>query len=126
MHYLIDTDILIDHEKGIESAHHFLQEINTTENQLLLSVITVSELLAGLSREERKRTESLLSCFEIIVMDRPIAEMAADYLYFYQKKQGVGLGDAVIAATAFHTKSTLITRNRKHYPMSNIHVTIPY
>ena len=126
MRYLIDTDILIDHEKGIPPAHQFLQEINTTQNQLFLSVITLTELLAGLSKEEKRKTEPLISCFETIVMDRQIAETAADYLYQYQRKQGVGLGDAVIAATAYHLKSRLITRNRKHYPMTNIHITIPY
>lgn len=36
------------------------------------------------------------------------------------------LGDALIAATAQVTGSTLYTRNSRHFPMTDISVTVPY
>ena len=122
----MDTDVLIDHEKGIAHAGDFLQKINRTENQLFLSVITLIELFTGLSEEDRKRSDPLISLFDVIVVDREIGEKAAAYLHRFQKRSGVGLGDAVIAATAHSLRATIITRNQKHFPMSDIQVLSPY
>lgn len=35
-------------------------------------------------------------------------------------------GDALIAATASFFNAELVTRNIKHYPMSDIKVVVPY
>ncbi len=44
--------------------------------------------------------------------------MAGGFLNRYGRQHKLDLGDALIAATAYATGSTLYTRNVRHYPMS--------
>ena len=126
MRYLIDTDVIIDHEKGVKDAYAFFQEINRPGNQLFISVITMMELYAGLSPDTRRQTESLLEQFEIIIVDLLVAKIASDYLFKYQRAKGIGLADAAIAATAQLLDAKLVTRNKKHFPMTDIEVVVPF
>jgi predicted nucleic acid-binding protein len=43
----------------------------------------------------------------------------------YGKSHGVGLADALIAATAELNQATLVTLNQKHFPMI-IDIMVPY
>ncbi len=43
----------------------------------------------------------------------------------YGKSHGVGLADAIIAATVELRKADLVTLNRKHFPMLQANVVVP-
>ena len=55
-----------------------------------------------------------------------IARKAGEYRALYRPSHGMALPDALIAATAFVHQSALITRNTRHYPMSDIQVVMPF
>jgi predicted nucleic acid-binding protein len=123
---VIDTDILIDHFHGNASATNFIQDALLSGETLLISVATVAEILAGMRPGEEERTEALLSLFTAYPADEALARVAGVYLNQYPAGKRLDLGDALIAATAKVSNSTLYTRNVRHYPMTDIPVRVPY
>jgi predicted nucleic acid-binding protein len=120
---LLDTDVLIDYLRAQAQAVSYLEGRTET---LLVSAITVGELFAGV-REGKERTalSAFLSAFEIVPVDAVIAERGGLFRRDYGRSHSTGLADALIAATAEHVQASLVTLNRKHFPMlSDVH--IPY
>ncbi len=120
---LVDTDVLIDYLRDNPLAVRFLENV---QQELLISTISVAELYAGV-REGAERTalESFLSAFEVVSVDSSIAERGGLYRRDYFRSHSVSLADALIAATAFVRSATLVTLNRKHFPMIS-DIRIPY
>lgn len=112
---LLDTDVIVDYLRGRPEAVEYLESRNDT---LLLSSITVAELFAGV-REGRERTalSALLNAFEIVSVNREIAERGGLYRREYGRTHGVGLADALIAASSESASAELVTLNSKHFPM---------
>ncbi len=107
---LIDTDIAIDHFHGNQAAGDFFAEVIANGESLAISVVTLTELLAGQRPGEEARTERLLGLFTIIDVNDAIGRKAGEYLRQF--------------ARSAHLE--LATRNRKHYPMTDIKVISPY
>ena len=61
--------------------------------------------------------DALVSLFRIVPVDVEIAKAGGLYKRDYGKSHGVGLADAILAATAEAWKAELKTLNIKHYPM---------
>jgi len=123
---LIDTDIAIDHFHGNHSAREFFTKALDSGDVLCISVITLTELLAGMRSGEENLTEKLLSLFTIIDVDNAIGRKAGEYLRQYGHSRNLDLGDALIAATTAVVDAELVTRNVKHYPMTDIQIVVPY
>ncbi len=123
---LIDTDIVIDHFHGHAAALEYFTENLAAGETLAVSVITLTEVMAGLRPGEEERTERLLQLFVVQDINETIGRQASVYLRQFRRSHGVELGDALIAATALHHGADLITRNLKHYPMTDITVVAPY
>ena len=119
---LLDTDVIVDYLRGRDEAVAYLE---SRAEPLLLSVITVAELYAGVREgEERRVLEGFLSAFEIIPMDKEIAQKGGLYRRDYGPSHGVALADALIAATAELQQARLVTLNERHFPM--LEVDVPY
>lgn len=123
--WLIDTDILIDYLRGYTKAVKFI-DTSIAELTCYISIITVAELYAGVrDGNERHILEQFLQVFEIVSLNEETAQTGGLYRRDYRKSHGVGLPDALIAATAKYVGATLVTLNKKHYPMlTKVHV--PY
>lgn len=115
---LLDTDVLVDLLRGHRQAIAFVEE-NT--DRMVLSSIVVAELYAGVrgdqDGEEQTVLRGLLSSFRTIPTSAEIARLGGIYKRDYGKSHGVGLADALIAATATVEGAGLATLNVKHYPM---------
>ena len=123
--WLIDTDIAVDYLRGLPQATDFLEKA-MEESACYLSTITIAELYAGVREgNERHQLEKFLQAFEIISIDENIAQAGGMYRRDYGKKYGVGLADAIIAATAEMNNARLVTLNKKHFPMLK-NVFTPY
>ncbi|MCA9994894.1 MAG: type II toxin-antitoxin system VapC family toxin [Anaerolineales bacterium] len=123
---LIDTDILIDLFHRNKAALTLINTLVASEDQLAISVVTLTELLSGMRPGEEMLTEELLLLFDIVPIDEAIGRQASAYLRTFRRSHRIDFGDALIAATAFLYGAELFTRNVKHYPMSDIVVTLPY
>lgn len=120
---LIDTDVIIDYLRGQADAVAYLEALPDTQ---LLSAITVAELCAGVREgAERITLDHFITAFEIVPVDEAIAVRGGLFRRDYGKSHGVGLADALIAASAERRGATLVTLNQKHFPMLPT-VTVPY
>jgi predicted nucleic acid-binding protein len=123
---LIDTDIVIDHFHGHQAALEFLAGMLASGESLAISVVTVAEIIGGMRPDEDARTERLLGLFTVLDVNGSVARQSGAYLRQFRRSHNLELGDALIAATAAHAGADLVTRNLKHYPMTDIRITVPY
>ena len=118
MGILIDTDLLIDLERGDTSVESLLGEEDRA-----ISVITVSELLHGVLRAQgavRTRrqafVEHLLAGLQAIPVSEPIARIHAEiWSGLATRGESPGAHDLWIAATAIAHGLGLATRNGSHF-----------
>ena len=112
---LVDTDILIDHLRGIEDASETLEEF---ADEIEISVLTRFELLGGMRSGERHAVRALVDAFPNRTTTRDIATQAGVWAREYRRSHShIGPIDYMIAATASSSGADLLTRNVKHYPM---------
>ena len=119
--YLLDTNILIFALRSDPKALDFLDALERKKERACISVVTRTEILAGMRPHEEERTMELLDSLENLSVDEAIADRAGRLIYQYAR-QGVQLSfaDALIAATALEHDLTLATTNPKHFPMPEL------
>lgn len=112
---LVDTDVLIDFLRGNEKAVSLIEKISS---QMILSPIVIAELYAGVKGDDEMSVLSnFTSFFRIVPINSEIAKTGGLYKRDFGKSHGIGLADALLAATAFQENTEIITLNIKHYPM---------
>lgn len=115
---LIDTCVLIDALRGREPVHALLQGLADRREDLVGSVLTRTEIIAGARVGEERTIAEMLSVVDWLPVDSATADRAGRYAQDYSRShQGIDLVDYVIAATADLAGATLLTRNVKHFPM---------
>ena len=118
---LLDSVILIDHLNGIANASTFIASLDP--GKTAISVITYAEILVGFEDETAEEAKALLNHYEILSIDTPIAEKAAEL----RRRYGWKLPDAFQAALALHHRLKLCTRNTKDFnPKKQSFVEVPY
>ncbi len=112
---LVDTDVLIDFLRGNDKAVTFFDEFSS---HIILSPIVVAELYAGVKgAEELSVLDNFVSLFRLAPITAAIAKAGGLYKRDFGKSHGVGLADALLAATADAENAELKTLNVQHYPM---------
>jgi predicted nucleic acid-binding protein len=82
-----------------------------------LSSIVVAELYAGVKRDnEQAGLDNFVSLFRVVPVSADIVNAGGLYKRDYGRSHGVGLADAIIAATDEVENAELKTLNIKHYP----------
>jgi len=118
--FLIDTDVLIEYLRGSDPAVRFLEALSGT---LHTSAITVAELsTAAQSEAEQAALEQFLRTFEV---EADVAKRGGLLRRDYGPSHGVGLANALIAASAEKAQATLVPFNRRHFPMLE-ETLVPY
>ncbi len=116
--FLVDTDFLIDFLRGRAIAARF---VNEHVDRIIESAISVAELCGavrgGAHDAERQDLADCLDLIPVVPVSAGIAKAGGLYRRDYGRSHGVGLADAVIAATADSTDAALKTLNIRHYPM---------
>ncbi len=123
---LIDSDILIDRSRKKRNALDFLAAEIEEGSLLFVSVISRVEIFAGMRRGEEEAVNTLFELITPIDVDVAIADRAGEYLRKFSKSHALNVGDAIVAATSSEMALKLITRNLKHYPMTDIELVQPY
>lgn len=93
---------------------------------ILCSVIGKVEIYFGVRTEEEASVASLFASMDEIPVDGEVAKRAGRYRSRYSESHGVLLPDALVAASAKKAGAALVTLNKKHYPMPEITVKVPY
>ena len=112
---VIDTDVLVDFLRGYSKAVTF---INRHSARIVLSSIVVAELYAGVKgNREEAALDDFISLFRVLPATSKIARAGGLYKRDYRRSHGIGLADAILAATAEAENAELKTLNVKQYPM---------
>lgn len=111
---LVDTDVLIWHLRGLPRATQRLDRLP----RLTISAITWLELLHGMrSRAELQAVQKSLALrnTEQLPVTPAITIRAVSLMENLSLSHGLGMGDALIAATALEHSLPLLTANVKHF-----------
>jgi predicted nucleic acid-binding protein len=121
MTVLIDSDILIEVSRGRNRAivSRWI-ELSASDAAVLYSPVSVAELWAGARPSEYDALRGLFRALTCTPIDEEVGRQAGAYLQRYRRSHGVEVADALIAANAVANNAELWTRNRKHYPMTDI------
>lgn len=112
---LVDSDVMIDFLRDQPQAVNF---INSHWNQIIIPALVVAELYAGVKGDQEEQViDELIDHLRVVPITADIARSAGLYKRDYFKSHGVGLGDAVVAASAQSESAQIATLNVKHYPM---------
>lgn len=111
---LYDTDVLIWALRGNTRAAKAIDD----EELLEISAVSYMELIKGArNKKDLRLTKAFLGDlgFCIVPLSENIGHRAAIYLEEYGLKSGLGVPDALIAATAVETDAVLCTGNARDY-----------
>lgn len=118
--YLIDTDILIWVLREDKKYQSLIIKL-AKKGALSISTATIAEIYQNVYPFELIKTESVLADFQSIDVNPTVAKQAGLYWQKYSKNlQNLSIIDCIIAATANINGATLVTLNRKHFPMKDI------
>lgn len=119
---LLDTDIVIDFLRRRNYARKLLEKW-AGEGLLAISTLTHLEIHQGMKSGEEKATNVFLDGLVSVAVDVPIARRAGRIIGELRSKGvTVGIGDAIIAATAVQVGAPLLTNNVEHYPFAELKV----
>ncbi len=121
--FLPDTSTLIDALRSKRDRRKNLLGLLAQGHTLACCAVTVAEIYSGVRPHEAASTEEFIS--ELLWFDTPFTlARKAGLLRNDWARKGVTLAlpDTLIAATALHYCLTLITENRKDFPMPELNI----
>lgn len=119
--YLLDTDVLIDFSKGIESVTSQLLAWIDGTDVVAICAVSTAEFSAGLNPEQAAQAEPFLASLIYWDISRRAALRAGQDRYtFARAGRSITITDALLAAVARENKATLVTSNLKDFPMQNV------
>jgi predicted nucleic acid-binding protein len=121
---ILDSDIIIDHLRGFKYLDNLTGQL--FGNTSLISAVSIAEIYSLLYFNEIEKVEKLISTFKIVVIDSVIAKVAGKYRMIFHKSHNLLIPDALIAASAKISNAILVTKNIKHFPMTDIEIIKPY
>ncbi len=121
MKLLLDTTVLIDMMRGKLRLSGLLQDSFGQGVELATTTVNVGEVFSGLRPVEKQIAEAILGALEIYPLTTAVARKAGELRYSFARKEiTLGLPDTIVAATALHYGLTLMTENRKDFPMPDL------
>ena len=118
---LLDTTVLIDALRARQNRRVLLAELVGAGHTLATAAINIAEVYAGMRLGEEPRTEALLSSLTCYPMSGAIARRAGSLKAAYARQgQTLSLADMMIAATALEHGLSLMTDNRKDFPIPEL------
>ena len=112
---LFDTDVMVDFLRGHLKA---VALVKSHAGTFSMSSIDVAELYAGVKGDrELSILDDLIAICRVVPVTPKIARNGGLHKRDFAKSHGVGLADAIIAATVEAEDAKLMTLNIKHYPM---------
>lgn len=120
MGLVLDTSVLIDLMRGKIAD---VSVLDAAREPVMISTMTVHEVLFGLKDGERAFTDAVLSSFAIIPVGIAEAELSAFWRRKYRSRGlTLDLADTAIAATAAIRNVPLATSNVKDFPMPGLQI----
>ena len=118
---LLDSTVLIDMLRDRSNRRSLIRDLATNGEQLTTSAMNVGEVYGGTLPAEERITGALLGSLEIYPISASIARRAGSLQFAWARKgRTLGLPDMIVAATALEYGLTLMTDNRKDFPIPEL------
>lgn len=118
---LLDTTVLIDVLRNRAHRRDVLVDLVEQGHTLATSAINVAEVYAGMRPHEATETDRLLRSIESYPTTAAVARHAGMLKFAYsQKGKTLSLSDMIVAATALTHSASLMTDNRKDFPLPDL------
>lgn len=118
---LLDTTFLIDVLNDRRGRADLMEQLILEQHTLACCAINVAEVYVGLRAPEAQKTEALLRQLAYVPIRWEAAKLAGDLKREWARKgQTLSLTDMTIAAVCLSEGITLVTDNRKHFPMPEL------
>lgn len=123
MDYFLDTNVLINHLNGNRVAQRYLKDIEQHKLAGYSSVLIEYELLSfpKLTSVHQQDIENLLQIITLLPLDSAICRQAAQFRRQYHHATSL---DALIAATAYCYRFTLLTFDKEFQRIKELSVKI--
>ena len=124
--YLLDSDIIIWHLRGRKEITEMLKDLQRSGLPACSAISALEVHLGVKTKDEEGKTNRFLESLKVFDVNMDIAKIAAQLIRDYKAK-GVTMGipDSIIASTCILHDLTLVTYNRKHYPISGLKFHTP-
>ena len=118
---LLDTTVLLDVLRARQNRRFLLAELIGGGHVLATAAINIGEVYAGMRLGEENRTEAFLSSLDCYPITGAIARRAGSLKSTWAHKgRTLSLADMMVAATALEHGLSLLTDNRKDFPLSEL------
>lgn len=118
---LLDSTVLIDLLRERRRRADGLDALLDEGYELTTSAINVGEVYSGLRPAEEARASTLLDYVVVLPVTTEIARSAGQLRYRWARQgRTLGMSDMIVAATALEYNLTLMTDNRKDFPMPEL------
>jgi len=118
---LLDTTVLIDVLRARANRRAKLVDLIEGGHTLTTTALNIGEVYAGMRVDEEARTEAFLSSLECYPITAAIARRAGSLKSKWALKgRTLTLADMFVAATALEHSLTLMTDNRKDFPIAGL------
>jgi predicted nucleic acid-binding protein len=124
---LLDTTVLLDVLRSRQNRRSTLAQLIGGGHTLATAAINIGEVYAGMRLGEEAKTEAFLSRLECYPTTATIARRAG-FLKSAWARKGLtlSLADMIVAATALEHGLTLMTDNRKDFPLPELELYPPF
>jgi len=121
MRVYVDSDILIWHLRGERRAATLLRRLaRAADAELWTGAMQRAEVVFFMRPHEEAATVSFLSHLHTQPVTQAIVDRAGALYRHWHPSHGIGVNDALLAATAESTGGKIVTQNVKHYPMPDV------
>jgi predicted nucleic acid-binding protein len=124
---LLDTSVLIDALRLRHRRRELLAELARGGHTLSTTALNVAEVHAEMRPEEEQPTEAFLAALECYDITPTAGRLAGSLKNRWARKgKTLALADTLVAAVALERRCTLMTDNRKDFPMPELsHFQLP-
>jgi predicted nucleic acid-binding protein len=122
---LLDTTVLVDVLRARQNRRSLLTELIAGGHVLATAAITaainIGEVYAGMRRGDENKTEAFLSSLDCYPITGAIAHRAGSRKSTWAHNgRTLSLADMMVAATAIENGLSLMTDNRKDFPLPEL------
>lgn len=121
MTFLLDTSVLIDTLRSRQGRRELLAGLVGDGHSLATTAINIAEVYSAIRPGEEQRTTLFLDSLECYAIDATAGEHAGRLRNLWARKgRIIALPDIIVAAVAIERSCTLMTDNRKDFPMPEL------
>ena len=123
MELLLDTSVLIDALRFRNARRELLARLVNEGHHFSTTALNIAEVYAGVREEESALTASFLDSLECHGLTASSGRLAGMLKNIWARKgRTLSLSDTIIAAIAIENACTLVTDNRKDFPMPELNL----